>query len=269
VGVHHVPGVLSHLAKITTLHQLLGLDFLLDGFHERCLQLWVGSVHSSHMNNSYGYNLVTSIHQIEVKEKGLIDINVQEVWQPQEKRAWTTLERGLHWWPCVQRRDPGDALDTNRALNHYYQFLDTEILYMRVKDYLNGTTILKRLECDRNVAIVGNDSPAFRKFYEKNTVRLLSVLCGYEYRILFSATISHRGFVNNASHKSLMLSNIRMFGKKWVLADHVWVDYTKKWSAAEPLIGGKKVYVLGKVVQYKRKDGSIDYSIKASKVIRA
>jgi len=38
---------------------------------------------------------------------------------------------------------------------------------------------------------------------------------------------------------------------------------------AEPLLGDKKVYVLGKVVQYRRKDGSVDYSIKASKVFRA
>jgi hypothetical protein len=66
-----------------------------------------------------------------------------------------------------------------------------------------------------------------------------------------------------------MLSGVRLFGKSVVLAEHIWVEYTRRWSAAEPLIGGKKVHIVGKVVQYKRKDSTIDYAIKASKVIRA
>ena len=113
------------------------------------------------------------------------------------------------------------------------------------------------------------DNPSnFKEFYEKNTTRLLSMLCNWPVKILFSATISHRGFVG-VSTKSLMLNDVRLFGKKVVLAEHVWVYFNKKWSLAEPIIGGKKVYLLGKVVPYTRKCGTIDYTIKATKVIRA
>jgi len=282
----HVPCVFSHLVKITTLHQLLCLDFLLDSFHEKCLQPWGGCVHSSHMNFSYGYNVVTSIHQIKPKKKP-VELRVGETTLREGPMGYVSLEKSLDWLPWVEGdshlnfkpdqlawrgwKGPGGGQGpTKYRLYEFEKFLDTENQYGKIVNYLEGTTFLKQVDCSRNVQIVTLDNPNhFKDFYAENTARLLAVLCGCEQKILFSATISHRGFVSTTKQKSLMLRNVRMFGKKMVLADHIWVNYTQRWSVAEPLLGDKKVYVLGKVVQYRRKDGSVDYSIKASKVFRA
>lgn len=231
------------------------------------------------MNNSYGYNLVTSIGGVSRKNKP--EIQLKKLTSVQ----WGTiyaLVRGPFWWPYIKNscglNHVDDHIDwpwhkitkDNRGWDLYEEFLDLHEQYDSVKKYLSETTILKYFESQREVKIIELDRLSnFKEFFEKNTSRLLALLCGYSEKILFSAIISHRGFVGNASQKSLMLSNVRMFGKNMVLADHIWVEYSKRWSAAEPLIGDKKVHVLGKVVQYKRRDGSVDYSIKATKVIRA
>lgn len=238
------------------------------------------------MNFSYGHNLVTSIHQIKPK-RWTVELRVGETYLREGPMGYVSLEKSLDWLPWVGGENgldfkPGQTAwtgwkgqgggrgPTKYQLYKFEKFLDTQHQYGKIVDYLEGTTFLKQVECDRNVQIVSLDNPIhFKDFYAKNTARLLAMLCGCEQKILFSATISHRGFVGTTSQKSLMLSNVSMFGKNVVLADHIWVEYSKRWSAAEPLIGGKKVYLLGKVVQYKRKDGSVDYSIKASKVIRA
>jgi hypothetical protein len=231
------------------------------------------------MNNSYGYNLVTSIGGVRRKNKPEIQL---KKWTSVQWGTVYALVRGPFWWPYIKNSCglnhvddhidwPGHKITKdNRVADLYEEFLDLHEQHDSVKKYLSETTILKYFESQREVKIIELDRLSnFKEFFEKNTSRLLALLCGYSEKILFSAIISHRGFVGSASQKSLMLSNIRMFGKNMVLADHIWVAYSKRWSAAEPLIGGKKVHVLGKVVQYKRKDGSVDYSIKATKVIRA
>ncbi len=218
------------------------------------------------MNNSYGHNLVTSIHQISRKNKP--DLLIKNRWLTTKNKKAAALVRGLDWWPQL-RTDQLDFFDPEKRDNalrdQFSCFLDFSQQQYDIKNYVDGTSFQQYFECWRNKLLTEIDNP---NNFSITDSRLLCVLCGHEQRIVFSATISHRGFVA-PSNKSLMLSNIRMFGKKTVLADHVWVNYTNAWSVAEPLIGGKRVYIIGKVVKYKRKAGTTDYSIKASRVIRA
>lgn len=224
------------------------------------------------MNNSYGHNLVTSIKDVGRKNKPEIWVRKVES-APSRLGTMYALIRGPFWPPCI-RNDCGlnslDDVTTNNWLcDQYDECLDAYEHYLLVRKYLSGTTLLQYFEHEKDVKVVELDNVKnFREFFEKNTSRLLALLCGRQEKILFSVTIGHRGFIGT-SNKSLMLSQVKLFGKKITLADHVWVNYTNAWSVAEPLIGGRKVYVLGKVVKYKRKDGTTDYSIKASKVIRA
>lgn len=211
---------------------------------------------------------MTSIHQIEVKKKDRFDLLLKNRWVIPLKKTEIALMRGTEWPPWI-RNDPLEFFDKKRNRANWLNFLDFDEQFFQIKNYLKGTTVLDYFQACKDFQVVLLDNPVnFKDFCEKNTIRLLSKLCGCHGKILFSAKISHRGFIGTSA-KSLMLNEIRLFGKKMVLADHVWVEYTKKWAVAEPLIGGNKVYVLGKVVPYKRKDGTVDYTIKASKVIRA
>ena len=224
------------------------------------------------MNFSYGHNLVTSIHQITESKKNKVDLQVKEVYWTKHKKMRTTLVRSLNWLPWL-RTDHLYLFDRKKRngliLDRFNDFVDFTGQFSQIKEYLQGTSILEYFQSYKDYQVVLIDNPSnFKEFYEKNTTRLLSMLCNFPGKILFSATISHRGFVG-VSTKSLMLNDVRLFGKKVVLAEHVWVYFNKKWSLAEPIIGGKKVYLLGKVVPYTRKCGTIDYTIKATKVIRA
>ncbi len=210
---------------------------------------------------------MTSIHQIEVKKKDRFGLCLKNRWVTPLKKMEIAIVRGVDWLPWI-KSDPLDFLEKYHRVN-WLRFLDFDEQFFQVKNYLNGTTILDYFQACKDFQVVLLDNPVnFKDFCEKNSIRLLSKLCGYHGKILFSAKIGHRGFIGTST-KSLVLNEIKLFGKKMVLADHVWVEYTKKWAVAEPLIGGNKVYVLGHVVSYKRKDGTVDYAIKASKVIRA
>lgn len=53
-----------------------------------------------------------------------------------------------------------------------------------------------------------------------------------------------------------------------VLADHVWMKWDDRWTALEPLFGGTKVLVVGRVTDYVRTDATYDLTIKATKIVK-
>lgn len=83
---------------------------------------------------------------------------------------------------------------------------------------------------------------------------------------VFVATVGHRGCLG--SSKTVVLNNVRLHGGKIILADHVWMRWTSKWDALEPLYGGARVLVVGKVEEYQRTDTTRDLTVKATKIIK-
>ena len=80
-----------------------------------------------------------------------------------------------------------------------------------------------------------------------------------EIRETFVATIGGRGFIRKL--RTVLLTNLRLFGSRFIQEDHVWVPYSKLWEQTEPFYQGEKVVLVGTAVQYMRKNGTNDYSL--------
>ena len=99
--------------------------------------------------------------------------------------GYVSLEKSLDWLPWVGGENgldfkPGQMAwtgwkgqgggrgPTKYQLYKFEKFLDTQHQYGKIVDYLEGTTFLKHVECDRNVQIVSLDNPIhFKDFYAK------------------------------------------------------------------------------------------------------
>jgi hypothetical protein len=82
----------------------------------------------------------------------------------------------------------------------------------------------------------------------------------------YVATIQQRGMIGQ--QRTVLVKNVRIFGEKLVIADHMWFKLGWKWSAIEPLYQGSKVVLVGPVTEYERADGTRDYEVELSKVTR-
>jgi hypothetical protein len=82
----------------------------------------------------------------------------------------------------------------------------------------------------------------------------------------YVATIQQRGMIGQ--QRTVLVKDVRIFGEKLVIADHMWFKLDWKWSAIEPLYQGTKVVMVGPVVEYERADGTKDYKLELSKVTR-
>lgn len=150
--------------------------------------------------------------------------------------------------------------------------------YTTIHSYLRGTTMGSEL-----LASVWRDTIEIRGWftdqlieedtdrlgnYNKSsgikTERLLAPFLGHS--CVFVATVGHRGCLG--AQRTVVLNDVRLHGGKMVLAGHVWMKWDERWSAIEPLFGGTKVVVVGKVKEYTRTDSTRDLTIKAKKVFK-
>ena len=82
----------------------------------------------------------------------------------------------------------------------------------------------------------------------------------------FIATVSNRGF--HGKTRTVLLKDLRVFGVKFILEDHLWVEHTKLWQRIEPFLQGQKVILRGQAVPYARGDGSQDFTIVVEKLVK-
>jgi hypothetical protein len=150
--------------------------------------------------------------------------------------------------------------------------------YKGFRGYLNSTRIGENL-CNalwRDVIEVGgwfddhlqdDQAEALNRYNEGkeyHTERLFGPFLGTSQ--VFVATVGHRGCLG--ARKTVVLNNVRLHGGKIILADHVWMKWTEKWNALEPLYGDAKVLVVGRVEEYQRSDLTRDLTIKATKIVK-
>lgn len=160
-------------------------------------------------------------------------------------------------------------------IRQYHKFHDS---YMKVHEYLNGTSIgsdllsgvwrdLIEIRGWFNSDLTREDLErlgTFNRMNGLNTQRWLAPFTGHT--AVFVATVGHRGCYG--PKRTLVLNDVRLHGGKMVLADHVWMKWDDRWTALEPLFGGTKVLIVGLVKEYKRTDTTRDLTIKATRIIK-
>ena len=87
----------------------------------------------------------------------------------------------------------------------------------------------------------------------QNSTRLLHPFIGQ--CATFVGEVAHRS--SDGAIRTVLVKNIRLFGNRVVLADHIWSRYQDEgWALIEPFFGGTKVVIHGRVVKYTRSDHS-------------
>jgi hypothetical protein len=85
-------------------------------------------------------------------------------------------------------------------------------------------------------------------------------------RQTFVATVEGRGF--NGKRRTVLLKDIRVFGIKFVLEDHLWVIYDRHWARIEPFYQAQRVVLVGTAIEYARRDSTRDYALSIEKVTK-
>ncbi len=75
----------------------------------------------------------------------------------------------------------------------------------------------------------------------------------------FVATVVARGSAGR--QRTVLLKNLRLFGSKFIEEDHVWVVYNRLWERIEPFYQGETAVLLGRAVEYSRKNGTSDCTL--------
>lgn len=82
----------------------------------------------------------------------------------------------------------------------------------------------------------------------------------------YVATMDGRGC--SADCRTVMIRDLRIFGEKFILVDHLWFKLDRKWRAIEPLFQGEKLVLVGTVVEYLRANGTTDFNLNLTKVVK-
>jgi hypothetical protein len=107
----------------------------------------------------------------------------------------------------------------------------------------------------------------FLPFREKFKSRcILSLFAEAEKHASFVAVVEGRGFVGKL--RTILLKDLRAFGIKFILEDHLWIPYSKKWERIEPFLQGQKVLLYGLPISYQREDNTVDYTIQIEKLVK-
>ena len=190
-----------------------------------------------------------------------------------EKRART---RDLSKTNCATL--PPVMLDTNEYWRWRLKQLELHhALFFTVNLYVSGTSIYDTLSrwlwCDK-FEVEDRTDELTVDFFKKNfwstetdhrgTTRLLGPFVG-DVRV-FSATIGHRGCMGG--ERTVVVNNVRLQGTRLVLADHMWLKWSPKWDAIEPVFGGAKVLIIGSVESYKRTNSTVDYTIRPTRLVK-
>ena len=94
----------------------------------------------------------------------------------------------------------------------------------------------------------------------------LAGLAGTGKADIFVATVEARG--SHRKRRSVLVKSLRRFGLKFVFADHVWIPYDRHWERIEPFLQGLRVVLVATIAEYKRQDGTGDYSLSLTKVTK-
>jgi len=83
----------------------------------------------------------------------------------------------------------------------------------------------------------------------------------------FISTIERRGS-DRMGKRTILLKDVRRFGIEFILAEHMWVPYTKHWRRIEPFFQGEKMVVEARVAEYRRANGTYDFNLRIEKVAK-
>jgi hypothetical protein len=142
-------------------------------------------------------------------------------------------------------------------LNTFDQFAARED-YNDMCDALRSAQHSRRLtKCER----------CFVQTPECGEIRLpLAALAATNQSKVFVATVGGRGFMGK--RRTVLLTDLRPFGLKFIFADHFWVPYDKQWERIEPFVQGLQVVLVGTAVEYSRTNGTSDYKLAVTKVTK-
>ena len=82
----------------------------------------------------------------------------------------------------------------------------------------------------------------------------------------FVATVAGRGFCGK--HRTVLITDLRIFGSRFVYEEHLWLPYNRHWKGIEPFYQGQKVVLVGTAIEYTRKDATHDYTLAIEKVTK-
>lgn len=99
---------------------------------------------------------------------------------------------------------------------------------------------------------------------ERPPVRLLGLYAMNTNCQIFVAIVGERSC--QGRKRTVLLKDIRRFGHKFILADHLWLPYSRHWERLEPFFQGLKVVIVGTAIPYDRTNGTFDFKIKVEKV---
>jgi hypothetical protein len=104
----------------------------------------------------------------------------------------------------------------------------------------------------------------FRENFKNRCI--LSVFAEVEKRASFVAVVAGRSCMGKL--RTILLKDLRVFGIKFILEDHLWVVYDKKWERIETFLPGQKVLLYGLPISYQRQDNTVDYTIQIERLVK-
>jgi hypothetical protein len=132
------------------------------------------------------------------------------------------------------------------------------------EDYNNICDGLRSVQHCRHVATLAR---YFVQTPERREIRIpLAVLAATNQSEAFVATVGGRGL--KGRQRTVVLTDLHPFGLRFLFADHLWVPYDRKWERIELFVQGLKVVLVGTAVEYRRTDGTCDYSLALTKVTK-
>ena len=153
------------------------------------------------------------------------------------------------------------AVPTNGASYSENDALDQFLL----REQLRG--LLAQLRWMSNFPYSKKSERHFLEYSRRRNERAtLACLADASMQETFVATVAGRGF--NGKRRTVVLTNLRLFGSKFIQEEHLWSTYDKQWQRIEPFFQGQKVVLVGTVIQYTRKDSTRDYALDLQKVTK-